>query len=830
MLFLNRGDGTYAEIGQYAGLAASDWSWSAVFLDADLDGFDDLFIGNGHYYDTQDLDAIERSRVLSPAERRDGRALLNLFPLLRTPNMAFHNQGDLRFKEVGVAWGFTSLDVSHSIARGDLDNDGDLDLVVNCLRAPARVYRNNAAGPRVAVRLKGLPPNTAGIGSRIRLSQTSLPDQETEMTLGGHYLASDPPQRVFAAGSIDDRPTLTVDWRSGRRSVVQGLLPNRLYEVDESTAALPNPKPPPVASPSATWFEDRSALLDYRHAEDPWDDFSLQPSLPKALSRAGPALAWFDLDGDGHEDLILGASRGNAPALFRNDSGGRLSLVPSAFPQLLTDDTAGVLGWAPSPGQRQILAGIARVAPLTAAAPAGLAWTVSPGGIHPPVAFGPGSASAGPLALGDIEGDGSLELFLGGRFVPGRYPEPAASLLLRHRSGRLEPDLAASKPFARLGLVTAAVFSDLDGDGLPELIVAREWGTIEIFSFVQGQPRKADPQWQLPPWTGLWTSLATADFDGNGQLDIVAGNWGLNTAYQQTAPGPYRLYYGDFHGDGGVQILEAYRDDRTDRIRPSRDMTTVERHLPWVRARFPTHHAYAQADIPEILGDRLPLAQTLEIAHLPSMVFLRHNNQWEARPLPPEAQWSPVMGIVAADFNADGHEDLFLSQNFFAVRPEDARLDAGRGLLLEGDGRGGFRPLTGQESGILIYGEQRACAAADYDSDGRTDLAVAQNNGPVRLLHNVSARTGLRVRLQGPPANPSGIGGRIRVVYADGTYGPVREIQAGSGFWSQNGATQVLGWSREPVALHVVWPGGRTQTVTVPPHDRNLVIPFPRAP
>jgi enediyne biosynthesis protein E4 len=587
---------------------------------------------------------------------------------------------------------------------------------------------------------------------------------------------------------------------------------------------LPDPTPAQARAAPGPWFEDRSDLLGHHHLEDPWDDFALQPSLPKALSRAGPALAWFDLDGDGHDDLIVGGSRGQAPALFRNDPGGRLALVPGAFPQVLADDTAGLLGWSPAPGQRQILAGVARVDPPTAAGYAGLAWSLAPSGLQPPTGFAPAAISAGPLALGDIAGDGSLDLFLGGRFVPGRYPEPAPSMLLRNRAGRLEPDAAASKAFDRLGLVTAAVFSDLSGNGHPELVVAREWGTIEIFTFAKGQPRKAGPELQLPPLTGLWTSIATADFDGDGRLDIVAGNWGLNSVYQQTAPGPWRLYYGDLNRDGGVQILEAYREPGTGQIRPWRDMTVVERFLPWVRARHPTHRGYAQAEIAGILGDRLGHARTLEITHLASTVFLRRDNGWEVRPLPAEAQWSPVMGIVVADFDADGHEDLFLSQNFFAVRPDDARLDAGRGLVLKGDGQGGFRPLTGQESGILIYGEQRACAAADYDGDGRVDLAVAQNDGPLRLLRNVSENPGLRVRMHGPPANPSGIGARIRVVYADGTRGPVREVQSGSGFWSQNSATQILGLARQPAALEVVWPGGRAQTHAVQSGDRTVTI------
>jgi enediyne biosynthesis protein E4 len=826
MLFLNRGDGTYAEIGQYAGIAASDWSWSAVFLDVDLNGYVDLLVGTGHYYDTQDLDAIERTRAMPTAQRFDGRALLNSYPLLRTPNVLFRNRGDLTFEETAAAWGFDSLEVSHSIACADLDNDGDLDVVVNCLRGPALLYRNNSTGPRVAVRLRGLPPNTAGIGSRLRLAGGGLPAQQTEVTIGGHYLAGAPPVRAFAAGSAAEPLELEVQWRSGRRSVVRGLQPGRLYEIDETTASALTPDGPPQSAPAAPWFADRSAVLDHRHQEDPWDDLALQPSLPRRRSHAGPAVAWFDVDGDGADDLLVGASRGQRPALFRNTGDGRFARVPDAFPSALDDDSAGILGWTASAGQRFVIMGLHRAEPATAARPAALLWPAPVPGSGPPQPLGSVPANAGPLALGDLDGDGDLDLFIGGSALPGRYPEPSPSAFYRNVDGRLEVDLRASGNGFTPGLVAAALFADLDGDGRPELVLACEWGPVRIYRFVEGVPREVTGDWGFPERRGLWSSLVAGDFDGDGRLDLVAGNFGLNSRYQIVGSGPWRLYHGDLNGDGQVQILEAYQEAPTPVIRPLRDMTFVERHLPWVREHFPTHEAYSRADVDALLGQRLDRARVSEVSHLATTLFLQRDGHWETRLLPPEAQWSPAMGLTVADFDADGHEDLFISQNFFGVRPEDARLDAGRGLLLRGDGTGQFQPVAGQTSGIRIYGEQRAAATADFDADGRADLVVAQNNGPLLLFQNSHPRSGMRVRLEGPPLNPSAVGAQIRLVYADDSLGPVREIQSGSGFWSQNSPTQILGLPRAPAAVEVRWPGGRLARYPVPPDTRTFVVRY----
>jgi hypothetical protein len=836
-LQLSRGDGTYADIAHYAGVACSDWTWSVAFLDVDLDGLPDILVGTGHFYDAIDLDAMERTKRLTTAERRRGRDILSVFPPLPVPNMAFHNRGDLTFDEVGKQWGFDSTQVSQGMALADLDNDGDLDVVVNCLRGQALVYRNNCSAPRVAVKLKGLPPNCFGIGARIRLLGGAVPVQSLEMTCGGRFLSGDAPQRTFAAGSGDGHMTLEVAWRNGMRSTVENVKANYLYEIDEA-AARPYAAPA-LSAATPCLFEDVSASLDHRHEDPPFDDFSLQKLLPRHLSQLGPGIAWYDLDGDGREDLIIGGGRGSALGVYLNKGGGQWTRLEGVWTNALPDDSAGIVAGVLTPGSRSLLVGLAHYETGQTNLPAALRldWNGPAAAAAMGTALPGTSASTGPLALADVNGDGNLDLFVGGRLTAGRYPEAADSQLYLNRGGQFVADQAATSALAKAGLVTSAVFSDLDGDGYPDLIVATEWGPARVFLNDHGRFKEWDIPLQqsaqgralpagvskLSDLSGLWTCVATGDFDGDGRMDIVLGNWGLNSPYQDVNPGPWFLYYGDFNDDGGVHVFEAYLDPDLKKIMPWRDMSQTGTDIPWLRARFATHEAYAKAALPEILGERMAMARSVKAEFLASVLLLNRGDTFEVRLLPPEAQWSPAMGLAVGDLDGDGNEDLFLSQNFFGMRPGDGRLDAGRGLVLRGDGKGSFSPMPGQGSGIKVYGEQRGCALADYDGDGRVDLAVTQNNGQTRLFHNVTGRPGLRVKLAGPAGNPDGVGAMMRLDYGD-RLGPAREVQAGSGFWSQNSSVQVLGAATAAVGIQVRWPGGKVVHGKLPAFAREIEV------
>lgn len=559
-LFLNRGDGTYAEIAQFSGLEASEWSWTPIFLDVDLDGYEDVLISNGFERDGMNVDVLRRLETAKREKKLPSIEQLHLrkmFPRLETQNLAFRNLGNLKFADASDEWGFNARGVSQGMALADLDNDGDLDVVINNSNDAANLYRNNSPAPRVAVRLKGNAPNTFGIGARIKVGE-----QSQEMIAGGRYLSSDEPLRCFAA-----RSSIEVIWRNGTRSIISDAQPNQLYEIAEASA---KPAPPEVKDPPTLLFQDVSRLLNHSPPIEPTPEL---PPLWSPLSRpSGWTAVWMDLDRDGWEDLCIGTN------CFRND--GKGGFTP------LKDGQA----------------------------------------LHIPI------------------------------------------------------------------------------EDIPPAI--RE------------------------NYQGFWRAAAAGDFDGDGRMDIAAANLGLNMKYERYRPKGVRVFRGEFEG-----ALEAVND--RGRLLPLQPLHQVGAALPWIRERFSTTEAYAKATFPEIHGEHLQKTVGMELNWFESTVFLKRDHGYEPIPLPVEAQLAPASAICVTDFDGDGKPDLFLAQNLFTTHPEVSRYDAGRGLLLLGQGNGHFTAVPGQKSGLLIYGEQLSAAACDYDHDGRVDLVVTQTGAQTKLYRNV---------------------------------------------------------------------------------------------
>jgi hypothetical protein len=831
-LFLNRGDNTYAEIAQLAGVDATDWSWLPIFLDVDLDGYEDLLITTGLERSLRDADArryLEQQKAQRRLTTREFQELRRIMPRLDVPNRAYRNRGDLTFEETSASWGFNSTLNSQGMALADLDNDGDLDVVINVLNDPALVLRNESAAPRLAIRLRGNPPNLRGIGAKLRVTGGPVP-QSQEMIAGGRYLSGDESIRTFAAGHATNRLTIEVTWRNGRQSILTNARPNRTYELDEAASRTAQ-HTPLVSRPP--WFSDASHRLNHRHPEQPFNDFEHQLLLPRRFSQLGPGVCWTDLNQDGREDLVIGSGKGGILGVYLNDTRGGFNRIDiTEVLGALPDDAASILAYSETNGVSLAIA-VSNYERGSTNESSVLQFRIEPGGVRTKPALAGLSSSAGPASLADIDADGFLDLFVGGRLVPGRYPEPASSRLYRGGPEGFALDTRQPILLEPIGLVSGSAFSDLDGDGFPELLLACEWGPIRIYRNRRGQFESWDPGLRvrgkekafdrLSSLTGWWNSVTTGDFDGDGRLDIVAGNWGRNSKYQHYLDHPLTLHFGDLRGDGGCEVVEAHYESRIGKYVPWRYWDTLSTAMPTLQERLPTAAAFSRAGLDEVLGTLQTRLKKWTVVTLDSMIFFNRGDHFEATPLPREAQLSPAFGLCVGDFDGDGSEDLFVAQNFFGVDPETSRYDAGRGLLLHGNGQGQLSSLPANVSGLDVGGEQRGAAVADFDGDGRLDLLVTQNGAPTRLFRNERATSGLRVRLNAAPGNRDGVGCVVRFVM-DGKSGPAREVRAGAGYWSQDSPIQVLSMPAGQKTLAVRWPGGRTSAHEIPDGAAEVII------
>ena len=854
-LHLNRGDGTWTEIAQFAGVKASEWSWGLAFTDVDLDGYEDLIVATGMIRDFMDADATaEISNAIQGASTINTLLKSTVYPKLPTQNIIYRNRGNLTFEYKSDPWGFAKKiqdedkvkyekykAVSGGLAQADFDGDGDLDLIFNNIE-PLEIYRNESNAPRVAVRLIGRPGNVQAIGAKVRLlggpgKANGLAPMEQEIHSGGGYASGSDPLAVFGTGTITEGLKLEIIWRDRgtfTRRVISNVKPNHLYEISQGEDT---PHPIPATAPVKTLFIKDFEKLDIQmpdgpmrvgHSETPFDDFAYQPLLPNRLSQLGPGVAWTDVNQDGLDDLIIAAGRGRPMLIYHGQPGGRFKIARGPVADL---DQTGVIGWTPKPGAAPtLLTGISNFE-----AP-GKAFNRAPlRGLNPAKDFSiqfslPSQRSTtGPMALADVDGDGDLDLFLGGRMVPERYPEPADSQLFINQNGELKRDNSNAGALKQLGLVSGAVFGDLDGDGDPDLVLALEWGPVKILRNQNGQFTDATKAFGLDAHKGWWNSVTLGDFDADGRLDIVAGNWGRNSKYEQSysITEPLRMAYGDFDNNGVIDIVENHYDKETGKWVPERGRSCSMNAMPFIGQRNQSFDQFGSGSLEKVYGECLKDGKALEANTLSHTLFLNRGNTFTPRALPAEAQFAPVFGMNVADFDGDGYEDLFVAQNFFASQRETPRSDGGRGLLLRGDGKGGFTSVPGQKSGLKIYGEQRGSAVADYNHDGRPDLVVSQNGAATHLYQNAHGHPGLRVRLNAGPANPTGVGAIARLIFADDKKGPAKIVTAGSGYWSQDSAVLILARpssAAAPAEIEVQWPHGKTTTSKIPAGAAEIEI------
>jgi hypothetical protein len=818
-LYLNTGTGRCLEVAHLAGLDATDWTWSPLWEDLDNAGRLDLFVTNGMYREIHNRDLIAR-RTMAGSELVAGQIVRNS-PVFAETHFAFRNLGGLRFENVSSAWGLDQKGVSFGAAFGDLNGDGNMDLVYSNYQGGVTLLRNDCGtGHRVICALRGTRSNRFGVGAKVTL-ESAAGTQVRTLTLGRGFMSSSEPIVHFGLGEDAVIRRLTVRWPSGAVQTFENLPADRRFIITEPSAPPPAAPEPPRPEPQFT-ETSKAANLSWTAPEDSYDEFLDQRLLPAGFNRRGPAVAVGDLDGSGRDGVCIGGTTREALRVLLAQ--GADTWAPAASPALAAppdvDDGPLLLFDATGEGRADLL-----VTAGGASQPAGAPeyqprlflndghghFRPAPDGALPPL-----SISAGAVCAADFDHSGRLGLFIGGRVSPGLYPAAPQSVLLANRGGRFVDVTDAVAPMLRhVGMVTSALWSDVDGDGWPDLLLTLEWGQVKYFHNAGGK--------KFEDWTekagfasagkGWWRSIATADFNGDGRPDYVVGNVGLNTQYRADPERPALVFSGDFAGRGSNEIVEAYYENG--QLYPWRSRTDLGAAIPSVLRRYRSNNDYARATLPEILGaDRLAAAARLEATELRSGVFLSQpDGRYRFEPLPRIAQIAPADGLVAGDFDGDGHADIYVVQNSYAPAPAIGRFDGGLSQLLRGDGHGNFTPVPPIESGLVVPGDAKALAVLDLGNDGWPDFLVSRNGGATLAFHNrgVAGRHSLRVVLQGQPGNPQAVGARVTAEYADGTT-QAGEVCAGSGYYSQSTAALFFGSTDgNPLRrVRVRWPSGAT--------------------
>ena len=743
-----KGTPHFSDISQLSDMAFTDWSWAGLFADFDNDGWKDIFITNGTRRDINNKDYFYQIDKAKKAKKELDYLELTLnMPSEAIDNFAFKNNGDLSFTNVVEDWGLSFPGYSNGASYGDLDNDGDLDMVVNNIDAPASIFQNMTSdrGEQhfIGVKLVGPEKNTLGLGAKIEIrSANSFQFQQHTLTRG--FQSSTDPVIHFGLGEDETIQELKVVWSDTKQQVLVNISVDEIISLNYLDAVFPENEKSEAKRDKL--FQDVSTEVDvsYLHTENQFDDFKDQVLLPHIYSRNGPALSAGDVNDDGFEDFYVGGSATNPGILFIQNEDGKFSEnIQNCFIEdkgmedldaLFFDaDDDGDLDLYVVSGGSEFRVGSPKLQDRLYIND-GKGTYARSGGI-PDMQF-----SGGNVEAGDFDDDGDLDLFVGGRLIPGSYPLPASSFILRNDSDAGEVEFvnvteSIAPKLNEIGLVTDAVWLDYNNDELLDLVVVGEWMPLTVFKNSESGFSDATAELSLENTVGWWYTVLADDFDGDGDLDLVAGNLGLNYKYKSSQEESFDVYVKDYDKNGKLDIVLGYYNNGIQY--PVRGKSCSSEQIPAISSKYETYDEFSVASLEDIYTDNdLQASLHYQATTFATSYFENLGGQgFLISKLPNEVQISNVNGMVSDDFNKDGNIDLLLIGNLYGAEVETTRNDASYGSMLAGDGSGGFTAVPFDESGFYVNGDAKDIAAVQ--SMGSKLIVTVCNDGPI-VIHRMN--------------------------------------------------------------------------------------------
>ena len=745
---LNRGNGTFSEIANYCGLKHTDWSWAVLGVDFDNDGWRDVFVANGYLRDIFDNDAkhlvatkFDSLQKLRAAGKPipDVHEVLKLYPSNPIHNYIFRNNGNLKFTDQSLQWGLEEKTFSNGAAVGDLDNDGDLDLVINNLNGFASVYRNNVAqGHRLRLRLEGASKNTFGLGAKVFVYSQGFQLFEEFKTVRG-YVSSVEPILHFGLGETSSVDSVVVHWPDGRETTVLNPPVDKVSTISYQNAKKNNNLK--RRGGEVNRFEnisDNRFMPPYLHKENRFDDFKAQVLLPHRHSEQSPVLAVGDVNGDHLEDVYVGGSLLQAGVLYLQDKTGHFIQKKEPLFERDKDYEDGGADFLDVDGDGDLdlyvsSGGIEHQAnnPMYQDR---LYLNDGKGVFYKKGALPEVRISGSCVKVADYDKDGDPDVFVGGRIVPEFYPYAPNSFVLTNEKGKLVP-LKLNTAFDKVGMVTDAQWADLNADNKLDLVLVGEWMPITVFLQVDTGFVRANDAFGTAETEGWWNRIAKGDLDGDGDVDFVVGNIGENYKFKASREKPFHIYAADFDKDGTYDpyLVKNYHG----KMVPVRGRQCSSQELNFIKDKFPSYRAFAKADVKDILGDEMKNSLHLMARKFSSVALINEGGHFRIVDLPLEAQLSWVTGIVLDDYNHDGKTDVLLAGNMYEPEPETTRADAFVGCLLLNKGDGvHYDAISGPKCGFFVRDNVRDMKSLTLGAKEKSVL-IGINEGPLKVFKYV---------------------------------------------------------------------------------------------